>query len=204
MGIKKRLDDKSTEFGLWLREQEKFLPSKKEDIQLFLFKNEYKSYTDNGGKKSFDDWIKKDYEGLIKLFNTTNIDFIWSEYNETGLWMAIEEKRKNLSSHWAQDELFKLIDKAFMLSSFQYQGFHKLTFEETSPIDGRIYIDKKEINEKELIKFLRFEMPKSFYLTCYKENRNIISYDKIIMENKKLKDENNELKKDNNILKELI
>jgi len=70
--------------------------------------------------------------------------------------MLVEEKRYNSKPNFAQHNLFKIIHKVACNDS-NYRGMHLLVFENTSPDDGKIFLDKKEITRDELIKFLRFE-----------------------------------------------
>jgi hypothetical protein len=115
---KRRIDNHSTEFGLWLREQ-----------------------------KEIDSSL-----GYI----TTNIDFVWRNYN-TNQWMLIEEKRHNSNPKEWQRKIFKIIHK-LCISDKNYKGFHLLKFENTNPNDGKIWLDKKEITKEQLLKFLKFEI----------------------------------------------
>lgn len=114
---KKRYDNHSTEFGLWLREQPE-IDSK------------------NG-------------------YLATNIDFMWSNYN-TGEWMLIEEKRYMAEPREWQRKLFTILNFVCELDP-KYKGFHYIKFERTSPEDGKMYLDKKEVSRDELIEFLRFK-----------------------------------------------
>jgi hypothetical protein len=84
----------------------------------------------------------------------TNIDYLWASYisNE---WMLIEEKRYNKQPSFAQKKLFEVINNACKPDK-DYRGFHYLVFENTSPEDGRIFLDGKEINKLDLISFLEF------------------------------------------------
>lgn len=114
----KRKDAHSTEFGLWLREQ-----------------NEIDS---NLG------------------FTATNIDYMWHNY-KTGAWMLVEEKRHGAQVKFPQSSMFKILDFACK-SHKNYRGLHVIVFENTSPDDGRVYLDGKEVSKAQLIKFLRFEL----------------------------------------------
>lgn len=85
----------------------------------------------------------------------TNIDYLWRNY-KTGKWMLIEEKRYGRKAKYPQTALFELLDKACQLDN-NYYGFHYLIFENTSPDDGKIFLDNKEITKDELLQFLLFE-----------------------------------------------
>lgn len=88
----------------------------------------------------------------------TNLDFIWVNY-KTKQWMLIEEKRYNSELKLWQRNIFTTIHKACK-SDVNYKGFHFLQFEKTSPEDGKIFWDKKEITKEDLIKILCFDNAK--------------------------------------------
>lgn len=112
-----RRDKHSTEFGLWLREQEEIDSSK----------------------------------GYL----ASNLDFIWRNY-KTGQWMLIEEKRYKADMKNWQRETFKILHNA-ALSDKKYRGFYFVQFENTSPDDGRIWINYKEKTRQDLINLLQFK-----------------------------------------------
>jgi len=100
-------------------------------------------------------WIREQSEiDSTKGFCATNIDYVWNNY-KTGDWMMIEEKRYGHQPKFPQTELFKLVDMCAKKDS-KYHGFHVLVFENTSPADGQIFLDDKQITTHELIKFLQF------------------------------------------------
>jgi len=107
-------------------------------------------------------WLRKIKEIDSSLgFTATNIDYIWHNY-KTGDWMLIEEKRYNRDVSFTQKEMFKLVNKAIKNghNSKKYRGFHLLVFEKTSPEDGKVFLDRKEVTKEELLKFLKtFQMP---------------------------------------------
>jgi hypothetical protein len=114
---KQRVDTHSTEFGIWLRQQEP-IDSKK---------------------------------GYV----ATNIDYLWRNY-KTGKWMLIEEKRYGTQVKFPQSELLKILDKVSQNDSM-YKGLFVIVFENTSPDDGKIWIDGKEVTKEDLLKFLQFD-----------------------------------------------
>jgi len=87
-----------------------------------------------------------------KGFVATNIDFFWKNWI-TGKFMIIEEKRYMSEPAKFQHYIFQQLHNAFKNDS-NYLGFHLLQFEKTSPEDGRIYWDKKEITKEKLIELL--------------------------------------------------
>lgn len=113
-----RIDEHSTEFGLWLREQQEI------DSSL----------------------------GYV----ATNIDYMWRNY-KTGQWMLIEEKRHNAQVKFWQQQMFDILTWCGKKHP-RFCGFHILVFENTSPEDGRIFLDGNEISKENLINFLRFNL----------------------------------------------
>lgn len=85
-------------------------------------------------------------------FVATNLDYIWNNY-KTGQWMLIEEKRHGGTVTFSQNRIFQLIDKACM-GAEGYCGLHIIRFEKTSPSDGRIWLDGKEVSCQRLLEFL--------------------------------------------------
>jgi hypothetical protein len=88
-------------------------------------------------------------------YAATNVDYLWSNY-KTGDWMLIEEKRYGADVSWCQKKLLKLLHLACKQAA-HYHGVHLLVFEHTSPEDGRIWLDRREITKEELLAFLRFQ-----------------------------------------------
>lgn len=101
-------------------------------------------------------WLREQKEIDSHLgYVATNLDYVWANYKDKN-WMLIEEKRYNSEPTYAQIQLFKKIHSACK-SDQTYKGLHLLVFEKTSPDDGRIFLDRKEITKDQLIRFLRFE-----------------------------------------------
>ncbi len=105
-------------------------------------------------------WIREIPELDSALgFLATNIDFLWTNY-KTGEWMFLEEKRHMAEPKPWQAKLFVMLDKVAK-SDPKYKGFHFVQFENTSPLDGRIFLDRKEVTSEQFRKFLKtFELPK--------------------------------------------
>lgn len=111
----------------------------------------------DGHSTEFGLWLRQQTEIDSRLgFVATNVDFVWKNY-KTGQWMFLEEKRHGARIRWWQQQLFTMIDQACK-DVAGYQGFHVLTFENTNPEDGRVYLDYKEITKTQLVQFLHFEM----------------------------------------------
>ena len=102
-------------------------------------------------------WLREQPEiDSAKGFIATNIDFLWRNYN-TGDWMLIEEKRYMSKPKRWQCQLFDLLDWCAKTHP-KYRGFHIVQFEKTSPDDGKIFLDNKEVTRDQLITLLRFEV----------------------------------------------
>ena len=101
-------------------------------------------------------WLREQKQIDSRLgFVATNVDYLWRNY-KSRKWMLIEEKRFGRKPKFPQIGMFELLDNVCKNDS-DYCGFHYLIFENTSPDDGKIFLDNVEINKDELIKFLRFE-----------------------------------------------
>lgn len=99
-------------------------------------------------------WLREQPEIDSSLgYVATNIDYVWHNY-KTGEWMLIEEKRYMAEPSYAQRQVFRVVNKAIRDS--KYKGFYLIQFENTTPDDGRIFLDRKEISKEQLISFLQF------------------------------------------------
>jgi hypothetical protein len=102
-------------------------------------------------------WLRNEISLDSSLgFTATNIDYVWRNY-KTGEWMLIEEKRRGVDVLRFQRDIFRLVSNS--ITDASYKGFHIIIFENTSPDDGRIWLDGCEVGKQDLLKFLRFEMP---------------------------------------------
>ena len=110
-----------------------------------------------GQPTEFSNWLRSNKQLDSKLgFVTTNIDFLWQNY-KTGQWMLIEEKRHGASLKYAQRKMLELLHKA-CLGATGYCGTHLIQFENTSPEDGQIFLNKTEITKQQLTDFLQFKV----------------------------------------------
>lgn len=102
-------------------------------------------------------WLRKQPEIESSLgYACTNIDYLWRQWRYGKKWMLIEEKRHMAELSKSQKISFSLLHEACK-SDPDYRGFHFLQFENTSPEDGKIYWDRKQVTREELINILRFE-----------------------------------------------
>lgn len=117
-------------------------------------------------------WLRQQTEIDSSLgFVATNIDYIWYNY-KTKQYLFKEEKRYGKFPKKYQVDLFRILDRLADNDDY-YCGFHCLIFENTSPEDGRIYLDGKFISRTDLIKFLKFEQEDSWYSTWFPEINHI-------------------------------
>ena len=99
-------------------------------------------------------WLRNQAVIDSKLgYVTTNIDYLWQNY-KTGDWMLMEEKRYGAKLTYSQTKLFQLLNEACLMNN-RYRGFHTIVFEHTSPDDGRMWLDDKEVTSAELLLFLK-------------------------------------------------
>ncbi len=143
---RQRNDKYSTEFGLWTRGQLE-------------------------GQTNVD--IIDSDNGYI----ATDLDYIWANYKKKGF-MLIEEKRYKSKMSYSQNNLFKMIDTiiktfqrfVYLYLGYVYKGFHLITFENTNPDDGKIYINNTEVTTEELIDFLAFKSSPEKYIGYFEVN----------------------------------
>lgn len=144
---RQRNDDKSTEFGLWLRGQ---LPHQKTDVKSI------------GSRTS----------RFSRGYDINNLDYIILRYMDDCL-MLLEEKRYGAYQRCNQAESHSLIDQALHFACaggclfrrlrgnprpLKYYGYHIITFERTNPEDGWTKVDGIQVTPDEFLAFLRFEL----------------------------------------------
>ena len=101
-------------------------------------------------------WLREQKELDSKNgYVATNIDYIWRNY-KTEQWMIIEEKRYNQKPKFYQQKIFEILNWCSKHHK-SYEGFHVIVFENTSPDDGKIYLDGELIDKQNLIEFLQFK-----------------------------------------------
>lgn len=106
----------------------------------------------------FSDWIRSKLPSSATGYSSTDIDFVLFNW-KTKKVMLIEEKCRKAEPSFNQHELFKFMHKWIekgIDSDWQYLGYHLIQFENECPSDGKIYLDRQEISEKQLIEFLSF------------------------------------------------
>lgn len=109
-----------------------------------------------------------------------NIDYFGHNYKKN-TFKIIEEKthayRRSIDKRpipYAQSQdLRMLYDMARNYSGTQneikFKGVHLIEFENTSPIDGGIFLNKKPITESSYIAFMGDELPDEWYTSIYEQ-----------------------------------
>lgn len=157
---RKRFDDYSTEFGLWLRgDKEKF-----KEKTGFDMVTDVSSIASRPSNAVFTPVIQsRGYAGH-------NLDYVWFCYTENKL-MLVEEKRHKAKQKKSQRIVHGLVDTAFKFAcdnnctflnkqaevKIKYFGYHIIIFQKTNPEDGWIKIDGVKVTIDQLLAFLRFE-----------------------------------------------
>lgn len=109
----------------------------------------------DGHSTEFGLWLREQRSiDSSRGYVTSNLDYIW-ENHKTDQFMLIEEKRYGASVSYCQQKLFDRLD-AICRGTPGYHGWHLIVFENTSPEDGLIWLDHKQITKDELLTFLRF------------------------------------------------
>lgn len=124
----------------------------------------------DGTGTEFSQWLRRKQEIDSSLgYVATNLDYIWFNHNKDR-YMAIEEKRYMHDLKPYQARVFRKIDKV-LKNDPHYQGFHLVQFEETSPSDGEIHVDKEFIDYENFLKFLCFEASNETYYSYFDKIR---------------------------------
>ena len=126
----------------------------------------------DGNSTEFGIWLRQQKEIDSGIgFSTTNIDYLWFNYKNKK-WMLIEEKRHGRLPSFYQVEMYMLIDQVKLIDK-SYKGFHVLTFENTTPDDGGIYLDGKFVTTDDLLEFLQFKKDDTWYISWFPK-KNVI------------------------------
>ena len=119
----------------------------------------------------FSDWLRSpDQDKLIGShlgYWASDMDFIWYDSNLAQI-MLIEEKCRRAVRTEAQRELQSILDQALKFSCprlkfrgrhvfLVYRGYYVVQFENTTPDNGRIWINGGLVSREGLIALLRFE-----------------------------------------------
>lgn len=106
----------------------------------------------------FSNWIRNNLPNSYTGFRCYDLDFILWNKNLKYL-MIIELKSYNTDTTFDQYFMLQKINKWIkngIDEEWTYKGLHLIQFEKTNFENGKVFLDKKEITETELIKFLSF------------------------------------------------
>lgn len=122
----------------------------------------------------FSKWTRKQKELKSEIgYRFSDIDGIWfieygKYHTEKQNWMILECKTYSIGRfEWYKRGLswqlrgLNHLDKHIV--DEYYYGFHLIQFEKTSPEDGKIFLDEREISKDNFIKFLKFELNEEWY-----------------------------------------
>jgi hypothetical protein len=107
----------------------------------------------------FSQWIRDRLPDSSTGFMVTDVDFFLYNY-KTRKVMVLEVKTRNCNIKTWQHKFYELLGKwlnaGIMAATpeWEYLGIHLLQFENLSFEDGKIYLDRNEVSEGQLITFL--------------------------------------------------
>ena len=108
----------------------------------------------------FSKWIRKNLKDSYDGYRCYDIDFVLWDKNKKQI-RIIELKSFNKELKSDHKLMLNLFHKQFikgMDKGWIYKGLHLITFEKNNFKDGKVYLNKKEISESELINFLNFDI----------------------------------------------
>ena len=107
----------------------------------------------------FSQWIRDNLRSSYDNFRVYDLDFImWDK--KTREVRLLELKSYGRDVRPDQKLMLDMFHQQFslgMVDGWKYMGTHLIQFERSNFLDGKVFLNKKEISEKELIKFLNFE-----------------------------------------------
>lgn len=116
-------------------------------------------------KSPFSLWLR-DQKGIESKTTQTNItDDDYKIYNyRKNLMMIIEEKMYRGKMMWHEKQAHEFLH-CMLDGHLYYRGYHILQFENTSPLDGGIWLNYKLIGINDLFEFILFNKPLEWYQT---------------------------------------
>ena len=130
----------------------------------------YVKYKEGYGKikicarSAFSVWLRyPPWDAKSEGFTNNDVDINIRNY-KTKQWFLMEEKTHGVTPEWYQLESFKTIHKS--IKDPNYMGYHLILFSNTTPDDSHtIMLNNVVITREDLIEFLRFKKPNSWYET---------------------------------------
>ena len=104
----------------------------------------------------FSNWIRKKLPDSYTGYRCYDIDFVLWNKNEKKI-MLLELKSYNTDTKPDQHLILKNLHKwigAGIEKDWKYLGLHLIQFEKFNFENGKVYLNRKEITEEELISFL--------------------------------------------------
>lgn len=107
----------------------------------------------------FSSWVRSSLPDSSTGFSASDLDFVLWNW-KTKKVMLLEIKTRMSSPRNGQRMMWQNINRWITKGideNWTYLGFHLITFESTDFLDGKVFLDKKEVSEQELISFLSLE-----------------------------------------------
>lgn len=102
----------------------------------------------------FSAWVREKLPDSQSGFCVTNQDWIFWNYKTRRLLLAEEKTRKGRVSPWFATLIKTVLHPALSeycpKAGIDYRGYHLIVFENTTPADGKIWFDNKEVTEAQL------------------------------------------------------
>jgi len=108
---------------------------------------------------TFSRWIRKKLPDSSTGYSVSDLDFVLWNW-KTKKVMMLEIKTRSDLPRKGQKYMWKNINnwmRKGVDDGWKYLGFNLIVFEKTDFLDGKCYLNNKEITEKELINFLSLE-----------------------------------------------
>tara|TARA_B110000858_G_scaffold149268_1_gene169747 strand:- start:221 stop:586 length:366 start_codon:yes stop_codon:yes gene_type:complete len=108
----------------------------------------------------FSQWIRKSLPDSSTGFSVSDIDFMLWNW-KTKRFALLEIKCRNVEIGKGQKIMLQNIHrwiKNGLDNGWKYHGYHLVTFEGDTFENGKVYLNKKETTEKDLIDFLSLEI----------------------------------------------
>lgn len=106
------------------------------------------------GATPFSGWLRRQEPiSSDKGYVCTDIDFVWRNH-KTGAWMILEEKCRGQKPSYSQRTTLALLSW-WLKKDPKFKGVHLITFGNTNPEDGRVWIDGKLTDKEGLTQFLQ-------------------------------------------------